>query len=186
MDCDYGLWIGGIGLSGCLFLAIMDFELERLSWIIWVDPQGNHSVRTGGKQKIWHRKRQCVLKQDATVLALKDGGRAQQPMKENAVLDAGERWTLAEKLDTPLLPPRGSPVLPTPWLLPSICRLLASRTVRESICVVWSHKIWSILFSQSLKINTTCPGCCGSVDCMLACEPGGHWLGSQSGHMPGL
>lgn len=55
-----------------------------------------------------------VLKQDATLLALGDGGRAQQPMKENAVLDAGKRRTLEEELDTPLLPPRGSPVLPTP------------------------------------------------------------------------
>ena len=31
-----------------------------------------------------------------------------------------------------------------------------------------------------------CPGWCGSVDWVLACEPKGHWFDSQSGHMPGL
>ena len=36
------------------------------------------------------------------------------------------------------------------------------------------------------KISVKLPGWCGSVDWALACEPKGHWLDSQSGHMPGL
>ena len=30
------------------------------------------------------------------------------------------------------------------------------------------------------------PGCCGSVDWVLACKPKGRWIDSQSGHRPGL
>ena len=32
----------------------------------------------------------------------------------------------------------------------------------------------------------SCPGWCGSVDWVPACEPKGCWFDSQSGHMPGL
>ena len=36
-----------------------------------------------------------------------------------------------------------------------------------------------------LKFRVFCPGCCGSVDWSLACEPKGHWFDSQTGHVPG-
>ena len=42
---------------------------------------------------------------------------------------------------------------------------------------------WS---SHCLNYRETCPGWCGSVNWVPACEPGGCWFGSQSGHMPGL
>lgn len=42
-------------------------------------------------------------------------------------------------------------------LSPVICRRLASRTIRESICAAWSHKTWSTLFQQPQKINTALP-----------------------------
>ena len=34
--------------------------------------------------------------------------------------------------------------------------------------------------------NLSGPGCCGSVDGVLACEPKGCQFESQSGHMPGF
>ena len=39
--------------------------------------------------------------------------------------------------------------------------------------------------SYFLKSNV-CPGWCGSVDWVRACEPKGCWFDSQSGHTPGL
>ena len=40
-----------------------------------------------------------------------------------------------------------------------------------------------MFFNQN---DLTCPGWCGSVDWVLACEPKCCWFDSQSGHMPGL
>ena len=41
-----------------------------------------------------------------------------------------------------------------------------------------------VIFTQTNK--KICPGWYGSVDCVPACELKGHWLNSQSGHMPGF
>ena len=42
-----------------------------------------------------------------------------------------------------------------------------------------------VLFFE-IRINQGCPGWCGAVGWMPACELKGHWFDSQSGHMPGL
>ena len=47
-----------------------------------------------------------------------------------------------------------------------------SHTDRDAVGVLKNHKCYL--------------GCCGSVDCALACEPKSCRLDSQSGHMPGL
>ena len=39
---------------------------------------------------------------------------------------------------------------------------------------------------KSFKNWKSCPGWCGLVDWVLACEAKGHWFDSQWGHMPGL
>ena len=49
--------------------------------------------------------------------------------------------------------------------------------------------LWSLLANEetdSWNNPTESPGWRGSVDGVLACEPMGHWFGSQSGHMPGM
>ena len=43
-----------------------------------------------------------------------------------------------------------------------------------------------MVYLFSLRLVCSCPGWCGSVDWVLACEPKGYWFDSQSGHMPGL
>ena len=43
-----------------------------------------------------------------------------------------------------------------------------------------------IFCTHILLFKTFCPGWCSSADWVWACEPKGHWLESQSGHMPVL
>ena len=50
---------------------------------------------------------------------------------------------------------------------------------------IYSRPAWHWPF-QHLKIYCSCHGWCGSVGWALACEPQGHRLDSQSGHLPGL
>ena len=44
----------------------------------------------------------------------------------------------------------------------------------------------SFLCKNHIKSTFSCPGWCGSVDWVPACEPKGHWINSQSGRMPVL
>ena len=46
-----------------------------------------------------------------------------------------------------------------------------------------TQKKWKQIFKQKLIYR---PGWCGSGEWVLACKPNGHWLDSQSGHMPRL
>ena len=52
----------------------------------------------------------------------------------------------------------------------------------------WVQPLWKAVrrYVKKFKIESACPGWCGSVDWVLACEPKGYWFDSQSGHMPGL
>ena len=58
----------------------------------------------------------------------------------------------------------------------------------DCLCILRSHLKGAFLVCRrfSVLLEHSCPGWCGSVNCMPACEPKGHWFDSQSGHMSGL
>lgn len=60
---------------------------------------------------------------------------------KHAVLEAGKGGKPEEETDTALAPPEGVGLCQHLDLSPVICSLLASRIVREEICVVLSHQV---------------------------------------------
>ena len=63
---------------------------------------------------------------------------------------------------------------------------LINKVERNMYLERYKQSIYKAKHNTCLTLMKVCPGWCGSVDCVAACEPKGGWFYSQSGHMSGL